>query len=102
MEVIADPNNIIYVSAASIWEISIKNSIGKLETPDDIEEQIRIHRFIPLSLTFAHATKVARLPKLHKDPFDHMLIAQAIVEDLILITRDKEIPKYPGIKVIES
>ncbi len=91
---IIDGGNMIFVSPISVWEIGIKKSLGKLETPDNLLEEIKAHRFSLLQIDFNHAMLAGNLPDIHKDPFDRMLIAQAIIENLTLITRDKLIDKY--------
>ena len=83
----------VYVSAATIWEVAIKQSLGKLK-PDDLPERIRDSGFRHLDITAAHGIAAARLPLLHRDPFDRMLIAQAKAESLTLVTRNPEIAKY--------
>ena len=94
-EAIVDGHNIVYVSAATAWEISIKRAIGKLKTPEsDYLQELRLHRFTPLSITTDHALAVENLPPYHKDPFDRMLIAQAQNEKLTLVTRDQRIESY--------
>ena len=101
-EAIIDGNNIVYVSAATAWEISIKRAIGKLRIPEsDYLEELRLHRFTPLSITTEHALAVEKLPPIHKDPFDRMLIAQAQLEKLTLVTRDQRITKY-DVRIIET
>ncbi len=92
-EAISDPDNIVYVSAASIWEISIKSARGKLEVDDAIFD-VRSDDFEPLSITHADARLAGSLPDHHRDPFDRMLVAQALVHDLVLVTRDPEIQLY--------
>lgn len=92
--VIRDPYNQIYVSAASVWEMAIKSSLGKLKIPGDLEDQLRINRFDHLSVTIAHAVALQQLPILHRDPFDRMLVAQARHEGVTLITRDLQIQQY--------
>lgn len=84
----------VYVSPATIWEAAIKQSIGKLDKPADLAEHIRDSGFRHLNITAEHAIVAGRLPLIHRDPFDRMLIAQARVEHLTLVTRDAEIPKY--------
>jgi PIN domain nuclease of toxin-antitoxin system len=84
----------VYVSPATIWEVTIKQSIGKLDKPADLAERIRDSGFRHLNITAEHGIVAGRLPLIHKDPFDRMLIAQAQVEHLTLVTRDAEIPKY--------
>jgi PIN domain nuclease of toxin-antitoxin system len=93
-EVITNPANLIFVSAISAWEISIKQSLGKLIAPNNLEEALRFSRFEILSITLAHGIKVADLPMHHKDPFDRMLIAQALIEDLTIITVDRKFKLY--------
>ncbi|GID26700.1 type II toxin-antitoxin system VapC family toxin [Paractinoplanes brasiliensis] len=83
----------VYVSAATIWEVAIKQALGKLK-PDDLAERIRDSGFRHLDITAAHSIAAGRLPLLHRDPFDRMLIAQAKSEGLTLVTRDPEIAKY--------
>jgi len=87
-------SNVVFVSSVSVWEISIKKSLGKLETPDNLQEEIRLHRFTPLNITHDHAELAGKLPDIHKDPFDRMLIAQASIEKLKLVTRDELIARY--------
>jgi PIN domain nuclease of toxin-antitoxin system len=101
-EAIVDGQNIVYVSAATAWEISIKRAIGKLKIPQsDYLEELRLHRFTPLSITTEHARAVEDLPPLHKDPFDRMLIAQAQEEKLTLVTRDPRMKLY-NVRIIET
>ena len=92
---IEDGRNLVYVSAVTAWEIAIKKSIGKLRLNGDYLNGLKQYRFIPLNITTEHSLEVEFLPKYHKDPFDRMLIAQAIYENLTIITRDSEIVKYP-------
>ncbi|MFC7535231.1 type II toxin-antitoxin system VapC family toxin [Actinoplanes sp. GCM10030250] len=84
----------VYVSPATIWEVAIKQSIGKLEKPADLPERISDSGFRHLNITAEHGIVAGRLPLIHRDPFDRMLIAQAQVEQLTLVTRDAEIAKY--------
>ncbi|MEH2046663.1 type II toxin-antitoxin system VapC family toxin [Nostoc sp.] len=93
-EVITNPENVIFVSAISAWEISIKQSLGKLIVPGNLQEALCFSRFEGLSMTLAHGIKVADLPLHHKDPFDRMLIAQALVEGLTIITVDQKFKFY--------
>ena len=90
---IADSENRIFVSAATIWEISIKKSQGKLEAPDNLKEVIE-SEFEFLSIAADHAQQVEFLPAIHNDPFDRILIAQCMVEKLTLITVDTIISRY--------
>jgi PIN domain nuclease of toxin-antitoxin system len=91
---IIDGRNRIFVSAASVWEISIKVKMGKLSVPDNLAEELEQHRFSKLDIKFTHAHLAGRLPEIHKDPFDRMLIAQAITEQMTIITGDRKILQY--------
>ncbi len=91
---IINPTNMVFVSSVSVWEISIKKSLGKLFVPDNLQEEIRLHRFTPLKISLDHAELAGMLPYIHNDPFDRMLIAQAIIEKLKLVTRDELIARY--------
>lgn len=93
-DAIADPDNIVFVSAASAWEIAIKKSLGKLQAPDDLKVQIEKKKFTPLAISIDHALTVEKLPLHHQDPFDRILIAQAISENLIIVTRDRKFEAY--------
>jgi len=84
----------IYVSPATVWEVAIKQALGKLTQPADLPERIRDSGFRHLSITLEHGIAAGRLPPIHRDPFDRMLIAQAQLEDLTLVTRDAHIQKY--------
>ena len=99
---ITDGHNMIFVSAATAWEISIKKAIGKLTIPGgSYLDELSVHRFTPLDITTEHALAVENLPQHHKDPFDRLLIAQAQIEKLILVTRDSSIKQY-AVQVIET
>jgi PIN domain nuclease of toxin-antitoxin system len=87
-----DPD--MYVSAATIWEVAIKQATGKLEGPDNLPELIRDSGFVPLHINHEHAMAAGRLPLIHRDPFDRMLVAQARCEDLTLVTHDSYCQKY--------
>ena len=91
---IAEPENIVFVSAATTWEIAIKTSLGKLTLPEGLEDQISKNAFTPLPITIAHTLAIAQLPPIHQDPFDRMLVSQALLEDMTLITHDQRIMKY--------
>jgi PIN domain nuclease of toxin-antitoxin system len=85
----------VYVSAASIWEVSIKSVLGKLAAKaSDVLAGIEPAGFILLPISGEHAAKVAELPMLHKDPFDRMLVAQASVEPMLLLTNDEMLRGY--------
>ncbi len=82
------------VSAATAWEIAIKRATGRLAWPQDITEQIHLNRFIPLAMNIDHAIAAAALPPIHSDPLDRMLVAQAQIEGLTIVTRDAQIARY--------
>jgi PIN domain nuclease of toxin-antitoxin system len=84
----------VYVSAATIWEVAIKQAAGKLLGPSGLPERIRDSGFAPLPIGFEHAIAAGCLPLIHRDPFDRMLIAQAQCENLTLVTRDPLCQKY--------
>ena len=94
-EIIRNRNNLIYVSSASIWEMSIKKSIGKLTLPHNLLATITSEFFKFLPILPEEALGVADLPLLHADPFDRLLIMQAKLHDLVLITNDSKITTYP-------
>ena len=91
---IANPGHYVAVSAVSVWEMAIKSSIGKLTVPDDVGEAILASGFAPLAVTIEHAARVGELPWHHRDPFDRMLVAQAQVEGLELLTADAGLGDY--------
>ena len=91
---IEDPGNVVMVSSASVWEITIKEALGKLTLPASIEEAIGGSSFEALPITHAHAVLAGSLPPHHRDLFDRMLVAQAIVDGLTIVTRDAAIPRY--------
>ena len=93
-ETIADGNNLVLISAAVIWEIRIKQALGKLEIPFNFRQVLDRQPFEMLSITAEHAHAVADLPAHHRDPFDRMLIAQAKLERLTIVTRDAIIKQY--------
>ena len=86
-------NNII-VSVVSAWEIAIKKTLGKLEAPENLKEMIADAGFQWLPITYEHVWKIKDLPFHHEDPFDRLLVAQANVENLTLVTRDSHVKAY--------
>lgn len=90
---IADIDNVKFVSAASIWEISIKTALGKLSV-DEAFDSVVDDDFEPLPITYADARLAGSLPDHHRDPFDRMLVAQALAHDLVLVTRDSQVGLY--------
>lgn len=95
---IADPANELLVSAASVWEIAIKRSLGKLTAPDDLPDQILGEGFAWLPVGPEHAWRVRTLPPHHRDPFDRLLVAQALVEHMALVSADAHLAGY-GVEV---
>ncbi|MCY4338499.1 MAG: type II toxin-antitoxin system VapC family toxin [Gammaproteobacteria bacterium] len=98
-DIIVDPDNEIFVSAASGYEIAIKRALGKLETTDNLNAQVDKEGFVHLPVTFFHAEQAGQLPFHHRDPFDRILIAQAQAEGLIVVTRDANFHHY-GVRTI--
>jgi len=84
----------VYVSAASAWEVAIKTGLGRLRPTRTVEQAASESGFLELPITFRHAQRVTALPPHHRDPFDRMLVAQAAVEELILVTRDPIFARY--------
>jgi PIN domain nuclease of toxin-antitoxin system len=91
---ISDPENTVFVSAVSLWEIWLKESLGKLRLPANFEDKLASESFESLPLTGPQTRQVARLPWHHRDPFDRMLVAQAKVDDLTLLTADDRVSAY--------
>jgi PIN domain nuclease of toxin-antitoxin system len=91
---IENPRTVVLVSAVSAWEIGVKTSVGKLRAPAGLVDQLREKRFTPLHATMEHGLRVAELPLLHGDPFDRLLVAQAQLEGLTIVTGDPRIAAY--------
>ncbi|MCW6053619.1 type II toxin-antitoxin system VapC family toxin [Lyngbya sp. CCAP 1446/10] len=101
---IADEMNELWFSVASIWEIGIKNAIGKLPLPEPIDSYIS-SRMVQLGVQYLeirapHALRAAALPLHHRDPFDRMLIAQAQIEDMTLVSADSMFKQYSDISIL--
>jgi len=96
---IVDPANDVLLSAVSTWEIAIKHGLGRLPLPDDPARYVpklrEDHGVAPLPLDEESTLYLRRLPALHRDPFDRMLVCQAIVQSLVLLTPDGDITQYP-------
>jgi len=94
-----DPNNELIISMVSLWEIQIKLQLGKLTLHSTlegiVERQFMQNRARLVSIEFEHVLELAKLPALHRDPFDRMLIAQARVEQAVLLTKDAQLAQYP-------
>jgi len=98
-ELFADPGNEVYLSSVSAWEISVKNALGRLPLPDSpvryVPAQRKQHGIETLHLDEEAALRLNRLPVLHKDPFDRMLVCQALAKGLVILTADRLIAQYP-------
>jgi PIN domain nuclease of toxin-antitoxin system len=98
-ELFADPENQVYLSVASAWEIIVKNRLGKLPLPEPAHDFVRTwrqrHQIESLSLDEPSVLQLSRLPEYHKDPFDRIIICQAIANSLVILTPDSHITKYP-------
>jgi len=92
---IESSGQVVFVSAVSAWEMEIKRALGKLEAPSDLGAQLGQLGFTELPIRLAHVTELGSLPSLHRDPFDRMLVAQARVEQLTLVTADEQLLGYP-------
>jgi PIN domain nuclease of toxin-antitoxin system len=100
-QAIGDGGDEVYVSAASAWEIAIKRALGTLRAPHDLAEVPPLYRFRPLAIDVGHALEVEHPPPHHADPCDRPLIAQATIERLTLMTRDRRIALY-HVRTIEA
>ena len=98
---IVDPRNDVFVSAVSMWEISIKRSLGKLKAPEELLSTVAASGFRELPVTFVHADQAGGLPPHHRDPFDRMLVAQAQMEGLTIVTHDSVIARY-GVRILAT
>lgn len=102
-EVIGDARNEVFLSAASTWEMAIKIAIGKLTLTLPIKafvlSQLSLYQFRPLPITYEHSYGVELLPQHHRDPFDRLLISQAMVENLVILTADAKFAPY-GIQTL--
>jgi PIN domain nuclease of toxin-antitoxin system len=86
--------DLVFVSAASAWEVAIKTSLGRLTLPDSMAAGVTASGFVRLDIGFSHAERAGALPRHHGDPFDRMLVAQALVEGLTLVTHDATLSAY--------
>jgi PIN domain nuclease of toxin-antitoxin system len=93
-EEIRNPDNDIVVSAVTLWEIAIKRLLGKLQFPEDFEEVMAEEGFSLLSISYHHLRALDGMPRHHKDPFDRMLIAQSLAENLPIVTNDRAFALY--------
>lgn len=92
---LADPSNVVFVSAATVWEIEIKRALGRLDAgAADLVAEIAANGFMELPVLARHAEAAGRLPRHHDDPFDRMLAAQSQLEGLVCVTRDPAFEAY--------
>jgi len=96
---IADPDNEVFMSAASLWELGLKVAKGKLRLPPNFVQTLRLGGFADLPILARHAERSLSLPPVHGDPFDRMLVAQALEEGLVLVSCDQWIASY-GVRQI--
>lgn len=100
--VMADSSSAVYVSAATVWELSVKAALGRLDLGDlDLADEIEANDFIDLPIAARHGAAAARLPRHHADPFDRVLIAQAELEGLTIVTRDAAFNAY-GVAILPA
>lgn len=100
-DLIADERNVVYVSAASSWEASIKKAMGKLSCPNNLDAIVQDEGFEQLPISFFHGETAGALPALHRDPFDRMLVAQAQAEGLEIVTADDQLRRY-AVRAIDA
>ncbi len=91
---LTDDTNRVLLSAAVVWEIAIKRSLGKLDAPSGLVETLTSAGAAPMAITLEHAATVERLPHHHRDPFDRLLVAQATVEGAAIVSADKQLRSY--------
>jgi PIN domain nuclease of toxin-antitoxin system len=109
-ETIEDPANALFVSFASLWEMAIKAANGKLpfyaapvtRRADGVMRALQESSFELLDIALHHALAAAALPQHHRDPFDRMIIAQAIIEDLTIISSDATFARYAGLRILPA
>jgi PIN domain nuclease of toxin-antitoxin system len=94
VEYLSDGANEVLLSAAVVWEVSIKRALGKLDAPDDLAGTLMSAGAVGLAVTLQHAAAVAELPSHHRDPFDRMLIAQARLENAVLVSHNEALRPY--------
>lgn len=100
-ELLGSADNEIYLSAVSVWEIGMKKALGKLKAPDRLDQIAADRGFIGLPITLTHADAAGKLEYHHADPFDRMLVAQARLEGLALVTADERIARY-GVSILQA
>jgi PIN domain nuclease of toxin-antitoxin system len=98
-KIIGDKENSIFISSASLWEMAIKKSLGRLTLPINIVEILQTEGFQMMPIGYEEALGISDLPQIHQDPFDRMLVMQAKLHNCVLITRDKNIMDYPVVTI---
>lgn len=98
---ISSPASHPFISAASVWELALKIAKGQLKLPDDYVHRLRTDGFTELPVTIKQVVNSTRLPALHRDPFDRLLVAQALAEGLVLVTHDDVVQRY-DVPVLEA
>jgi len=88
------PRNQAYLSVASVWEIGIKAALGRFPAKPDFALAMQVDNFLALDITLAHAEAAGALPLHHRDPFDRMLVAQARIEGLVIVSHDRRLAPY--------
>lgn len=101
-KIIKDPRNTIFISSVSTWEITLKESKNKIIIPNNLHQTLTDSNFIQLPINIKHTFEISKLKPIHQDPFDRLLLAQAKLENLTLLTHDKLLTKYKDIKVKEA
>jgi PIN domain nuclease of toxin-antitoxin system len=96
---LTDDTNQVLISAVVVWEVAIKRSLGKLEAPEDLAPTLLSAGAQPLPVTLEHAAAVEQLPWHHRDPFDRLLVAQALTEDAAIVSRDEPLSEY-GVAIV--
>ncbi len=91
---VSDPGNEVLLGIGSLWELTIKRSLGKLNFPHDLEAVVRDEGFSVIGITFEHLRVLESLPHLHRDPFDRLLISQALADQLPIVTGDRAFAAY--------
>ncbi len=101
-QAIREGANEVFLSAASVWQMAIKQALGRLRVPEPASAAVARLGFEPLPIAFEHAEATVLLPPLHRDPFDRLLLAQARMEGLTLVTSDPLIRAYPGVAFLPA
>ncbi len=96
---LTDDTNQVLISAVVVWEVAIKRSLGKLDAPEDLAPTLLSAGAQPLPVTLEHAAAVEKLPWHHRDPFDRLLVAQALTEDAAIVSRDEPLSEY-GVAIV--